>query len=371
MMDVEVMLLALGIAIIRPLFAFAMMSLAGPWQVPWPIQIALAVILGLFVMPHIDVATFTSNPIAVLPMLGVEALIGMAIGFVLQLAIAAAKIGGELVSSTIGMGFAQMVDPEHGHTVPTIGQFMGLLAVAVFMAMDGHVMMVRILTDSYTALPPGGAGLSQQAIWSILKHGNTMFAAGFMMALPVIAATLVVQLAMAVAARMAPALNLLAVGMPAMLIGGLFMLTLTVPVISDGARSTLTASFRLAAGIMIDGTPARFVPMLAQMLPMNPAPVATSITPAQASAASKLLFNQREPKAEIAPNAAKPIVNDMPVTRITAFPGGDRELAIATTAIEGLTPVPQIGLEDHEDRATAETAIAPVEASAAGTGPGR
>src|SRR3546814_4063581 len=64
----------------------------------------------------------------------------------------------------------------------SIGQFLSMLATALFLAADGHLVLIDILVDSYSALPPGGAFPSFDAIGGILRFGSLMFAAGLTIA---------------------------------------------------------------------------------------------------------------------------------------------------------------------------------------------
>src|SRR3546814_14931376 len=85
----------------------------------------------------------------------------------------------------MGLGFASMIDPLSGTSSSSIGQFLSMLATALFLAADGHLVLIDILVDSYSALPPGGAFPSFDAIGGILRFGSLMFAAGLTIALPV------------------------------------------------------------------------------------------------------------------------------------------------------------------------------------------
>src|SRR3546814_3340338 len=86
-----------------------------------------------------------------------EVVVGLAIGFVRQMGLAAALLAGEAISNTMGLGFASMIDPLSGTSSSSIGQFLSMLATALFLAADGHLVLIDILVDSYSALPPGGA----------------------------------------------------------------------------------------------------------------------------------------------------------------------------------------------------------------------
>jgi flagellar biosynthetic protein FliR len=133
-----------------------------------------------------------------------------------------------------------------------IGQFLTILATFLFLAMGGHLALAATVVESYRALPPGNAWLSNNAIHSLVLFGGTLFAAGLSIALPVGFAVILVQLVMAMLARSAPQLNLFSVGLPAAVLAGIVLLAVAAPVIGDAILAALQQgleeSRRIAAG---------------------------------------------------------------------------------------------------------------------------
>src|SRR3546814_13928057 len=115
----------------------------------------------------------------------------------------------------MGLGFASMIDPLSGTASSAIGQCLSMLATALFLAADGHLVLIDIIVDSYSALPPGNAFPSFGAIAGILRFGRLIFAAGLTIALPLGFVLILVQLIMGVIGRSAPAVHLFAAGRPA------------------------------------------------------------------------------------------------------------------------------------------------------------
>src|SRR3546814_3946024 len=137
-----------------------------------------------------------------------EVVIGLAIGFVLQMGLAAALLAGEVISNAMGLGFASMVDPLSGASSSAIGHFLSMMATALFLAADGHLLLIDILVGSYDALPPGNAFPSWDAIGGLIRFGSLMFEAGLTVAIPVGFVLTLVQLTMDVDGRPAPPPNL-------------------------------------------------------------------------------------------------------------------------------------------------------------------
>jgi flagellar biosynthesis protein FliR len=242
--NVEGQLLLWLFAAIRPGAAFLAAPVFGAPSVP--VQLRLVIALAIGVLP-LDGIVSGSGIMAIIS----EGILGLALGFALQIGFAAALLGGELISNTMGLGFASMNDPMSGHASPAIGQFLSMLTTFLFLAVGGHLALAAIIVDSYHALPPGAAWLSQGAIGGIAHFGTLIFAAGLSTALPVGFAMVLVQIIMAMIARATPTLNLFSVGMPATLLAGIVLLAMAVPAMSDALSSAIAISLdqtRLLAG---------------------------------------------------------------------------------------------------------------------------
>jgi len=161
-----------------------------------------------------------------------EALIGLAMGFVLQVAFAAPMVASEVISMSMGLGFANAVDPNNGHSTPAIGTFLSLMLTLVFLALDGHLVLVDLVVRSYLVMPPG-AWIAPERLLGIAMFGGYTFLAGLLLSLPIGFLLLCLNLIVGMLSRAAPALNLFAVGLPASLLFGVVALLLALPAMGD------------------------------------------------------------------------------------------------------------------------------------------
>ncbi len=155
--------------------------------------------------------------------------IGFVLGFLLQLAFGAAVYAGQAIAMTMGLGFAMAVDPQNGVQVPVISQFNVILATLLFLAVDGHLVLIATVIDSYMVMPASVSGIPQTTLSNVVALGGQVFAGGILLALPIMATLLLVNVSFGVMTRAAPTLNIFAVGFPITIIGGLIMLTLAMP----------------------------------------------------------------------------------------------------------------------------------------------
>lgn len=247
--DVEGQIWMWMMAMVRPGAAMVVTPVFGAANVPIQVRIILAFMIGMvatnsasFDLPT-DSAISLSNTIFVMG----EVLVGVAIGFALQLGFSSVLIAGETISNAMGLGFASMSDPQTGQSTPVIGQFLMIMATLLLLAIDGHLMLLAAIVESYSALPPGYAFLGADLALGIVKFGGTLFSMGLLIALPVGGALILTQLIMGFLARTAPALNLFAVGIPVTISAGLVMLAITAPIMADTIIRSLGMGLSQAA----------------------------------------------------------------------------------------------------------------------------
>lgn len=176
-----------------------------------------------------------------------QLLVGVAIGFVIQVVFDALAMGGQLLANTMGLSFAFNVDPLHGTSAPVVGQFYTLIATLTFLALDGHLAIVQALVDGFTTLPVDSAGFGANGLWQIANWGTSLFRGAMMVALPGLTALLIVNLGFGVVSRAAPSLNLFAIGFPVTLIGGLLIIWAGLPSMQAGFVKLMREAFGFVA----------------------------------------------------------------------------------------------------------------------------
>jgi flagellar biosynthesis protein FliR len=248
---VEDQLLMWMVAALRPGAAFIAAPVFGAPTVPLQLRLVIAMAIGV---PALAGAGIQLPPEGMLSVAGLmlaigEIILGLALGFAVQIGFAASLLAGEAISNTMGLGFAAMANPIGGQMSPAIGQFLSMLATFLFLVMGGHLVLAGIIADSFNAMPPGQAWLSSGKIEGLVHFGGLVFAAGLSIALPVGFAMVVVQIILGIIARATPTLNLFAVGMPAALLAGIILLAMALPAMADGLTSALVASLEHAAGL--------------------------------------------------------------------------------------------------------------------------
>lgn len=213
--------------------------------IPPRIRILLAGAIALIVAPLVpppDIAPFSLQGVIVTLQ---QVILGLSLGFVLQLIFDALAMGGQLLSNSMGLGFAFNVDPLRGVGTPVLGQLYSILVTLTYLALNGHLLLIELLVEGFKTFPVGAAGLGTDGAWAVAAWGSHLFEGSLMVALPGMTALLVVNLAFGVMSRAAPSLNLFAVGFPVTLVFGLVIVYFGLPAVQQSFLGSLDAAFDL------------------------------------------------------------------------------------------------------------------------------
>ena len=233
-LSIEQQFWTLLFVMVRVSATFIAAPVFGAVSVPLQVRVALSGAIGILVLgAHPITAPSEIFALGTFLSIAAEALVGLAIGFVLQIAFAAPLIAGEVIGSSMGIGFASAIDPQNGRSSTALGQFMMTLLTLLFLSVNGHLMLVEIVVRSYDVLPPGAAWIAAERLRDIAVFGGYAFLAGFLLALPVGFLLLCLNLVVGMLSRSAPALNLFAIGLPMSLAVGVIALAIAFPAMGD------------------------------------------------------------------------------------------------------------------------------------------
>jgi len=194
------------------------------------VRILMAMVISFLVMPLLpEMPAVEPLSVAGLTVSIQQVLIGLAMGFILQLVLAALTIAGEAIAMTMGLGFASMVDPSNGVNVPVLSQFFLIIGTLLFLSLGGHLMIIQLVVSSFQTLPVGLEGIERDSFWVIIQFSSQMFIGAVWIALPALISILVITLAMGIMTRAAPQLNIFSVGFPVTMLMGFIILMLVMP----------------------------------------------------------------------------------------------------------------------------------------------
>jgi flagellar biosynthetic protein FliR len=210
--------------------------------------VTLAIIPALPPMPEVPAGSWAG-----LAILARQTVIGVLLGFSLRIAFAAVDMAGQLIGLQMGLSFAIFYDPLNASQTPVVGELFGLLATLIFLALNGHLLSLALLAKSFTLLPVSASTISATAYSAFLAWGATIFSAGLLLSLPLIAALLIANIAMGVLSRVAPQLNLFAVGFPVTIVSGFVVTMISLPYFGAALERLFDQGFTAMTLIMKAG----------------------------------------------------------------------------------------------------------------------
>jgi flagellar biosynthetic protein FliR len=210
---------------------FTTAPIFGATNVPVLVKAGMALIFTLVLLPLL------SQPLTIIPgdlfvyilLVIKEYLVGLIIGFVASLLFSAVQMAGYLIDTQIGFSMISVLDPMNGQQVPLIGNFKYILALLVFLATNGHHMLIYGLMASFKAVPVTHVLFHTTLTALLVDMISSFYVVAFKISLPVIVTLLLMDVGMGILARTMPQMNIFIVGMPAKIIVGLFILSIALP----------------------------------------------------------------------------------------------------------------------------------------------
>ena len=209
----------LGVVAAAPIFSHS--------AIPKRIKLGIGIMLTLIIMPTLPpIPQFEIYSLHGLHTLIQQLVIGLAIGFSMRLVFSAVDLAGQLIGMSMGLGFATFFDHQSQGQSAAVNQFLMLLTMLIFLSLDGHLMIVTAIANSFISMPIGSGGINPM---KIAMWGETIFRVGLLLALPAVTALLITNMALGILTRTAPQLNLFAIGFPLTLTVGFVVLALSLP----------------------------------------------------------------------------------------------------------------------------------------------
>ena len=197
--------------------------------IPNQVKLGIGVMLTLIIlptlppMPHFEIFSLQG-----LLLLVQQLIIGMAIGFTIRLVFAGIELAGQLIGMSMGLGFASFYDPQTQGQSTALNQFLVLIAMLIFLSLDGHLLIITAVANSFITMPISVDGGSINPM-KIAMWGENIFSSGLILAMPVVAALLITNMALGILTKTAPQLNLFGIGFPVTLSIGFVVLALSLP----------------------------------------------------------------------------------------------------------------------------------------------
>ncbi|HHL39408.1 MAG TPA: flagellar biosynthetic protein FliR [Deltaproteobacteria bacterium] len=201
----------------------------GSVSAPLQLKMGLALVITLILVPFMG---YVPMP-ATLPELAVsvtgEILVGAALGLVVRFVFTGVEFAGQIAGFQMGLGMANVFDPNTSAQVTVLGRLMSLFTLLVFLSINGHLMIIMALEKSFELIPPYGLALTTDFFEGVIHYSRDIFILGVKFAAPVMATLIFSNLALGILARTVPQLNMFVIGFSVTIMAGFFVLGLSLP----------------------------------------------------------------------------------------------------------------------------------------------
>lgn len=234
---------------LRTLALFTSAPVFSSRAIPVRVKVALAFFVALAMqasLPDMPVVGF-SDP-QVLGVIVQQVGIGLAIGFAVRVVFTAVELAGEVVGFQMGLNFAAFFDPAIGAQSSTVARFFRQMTSMLFLAMNGHLMVLMAVNKSFQAFPVDQNFLESLAQMKLQRLGADLFASALWIALPMVGMLMFANLALGIVSRVAPQMNIFAVGFPITLAVGLIGIAVTLPMLDQPFMALMERSIEIFAG---------------------------------------------------------------------------------------------------------------------------
>jgi flagellar biosynthetic protein FliR len=199
-------------------------------QVPVLTKVGLAAVLSLLMIPLAKEYAIPDNAAGLIMVILTEILVGLTIGFGVNLTFSAVYIAGQLIDIPMGFGMAGVFDPVSGMAVPLITQFHRVLSVLMFFTVNGHHALIYNISRSFDLIPIGKPIFDGNLPTLLLEGLAEVFYLGLRIAFPFIAAIFLADVALGIASRAVPQINALIMGFPIKILLGFIVYFLYIPI---------------------------------------------------------------------------------------------------------------------------------------------
>jgi len=201
------------------------------YQIKILVAVSLAVLTFPLVVGNYPAVYPDSNLLVIIEIIS-EASIGLFMGLAVFLVFSAVQLGGQIVDMRMGFRIANVVDPFSGVDSPVIGQLKNIFVTLIFLALNGHLLLIKHLYQSFEIIPPGRVNFSSELWQYFFRRSADMFLLAVKIALPIAGAIFFIDIILAFLARSVPQMNLFIIGLPIKIMAGLILIFVLMPVLN-------------------------------------------------------------------------------------------------------------------------------------------
>lgn len=233
---------------LRVMAVFSVAPLFSMRVIPMRTKIGLAFLVALCAQAVlVNQPVIALNGPGALGAVAQQVAVGVAIGFAVRLVFTSVELAGEVIGLQMGLNFASFFDPASNAQVSAVARFFGNMAMLLFVVINGHLMVLMAVVKSFDSFPADGNFLQALAQMRLHELGASLFSSALWIALPMVALLLFVNLTLGIISRVAPQMNIYAVGFPVTLTVGMLGIAATLPMMEQPVLTLMQQAIDLFA----------------------------------------------------------------------------------------------------------------------------
>ncbi len=223
----------------------------GSRMIPLPVRIVCSVSLGFWVLGSTKLPSYEFlTSFNLIPIIGQEIIIGLSAGMALSICFGTVILAGEKIAATSGLAFASQVDPSSGAQSPVISQIFSLFLLVLFFALNGHLIILKLIFESFQRLPIGSFADNTGMVEKALTSADFLFYTAITLVLPIVSILFFINLGIGFITKSAPQLNLFSFGFPLTISATFFALYFSVDALQFGFKELLNGAISIVRSIL-------------------------------------------------------------------------------------------------------------------------
>ncbi len=198
--------------------------------IPVMAKVGLTFIIAMIIFPvvNIKMVEFPATMLGLVQLISGELIVGMILGFMTQVFFEGVKVMGQMVGFQTGFAITNIIDPQNGTQVSILSNMAYLIAVVLFLVLNGHHILLSALRESFEIINIGTLKLNRQILQEIVKYSGEMFVIGIKIGAPAIAALLFVKAVFGLVTKLIPQMNIMIVAFPVQIVIGLLFFGISI-----------------------------------------------------------------------------------------------------------------------------------------------
>ncbi|ADR18671.1 flagellar biosynthetic protein FliR [Calditerrivibrio nitroreducens] len=189
------------------------------------IKLFLSILIGILIFPFITAIDLSkANNLLMILIIIKELLIGIATGLIGRFLFVGVQFGGQVIGTQMGFGIVNVLDPQNNAQISLVAQFQNIIMILFFLVIGGHLYIIQAIVKSFEMIPLGVFVFNKESYIFIVTIFSKIFLTALKITAPIFVTLLVTQVVLGIMGRLVPQLNILIIGFPIQIAGGLIVI---------------------------------------------------------------------------------------------------------------------------------------------------